>query len=88
MEPSSVQYEDGLVVTANGASNILAAGSWLLPDLGWVAEGAGITAGTTVRDGVIADFADTGDTLFLNARAVCRLEFVQLPSRASQHRLI
>jgi hypothetical protein len=53
----------------NSASNVLAAGSWLLADLGWVAEGAGITAGTTVRDGAIADFADTGDTLFLNARA-------------------
>ena len=34
-----------------------------------MAEGAGITAGTTVRDGVISDFADTGDTLFLDARA-------------------
>jgi hypothetical protein len=29
-----VRYENGLVVTANDASNILAAGSWLLPDLG------------------------------------------------------
>ncbi|MGD0816291.1 MAG: DUF5696 domain-containing protein [Verrucomicrobiota bacterium] len=64
-----VRYENGLVVTANDASNVLAAGAWLLPDLGWMAEGAGITAGTTMRDGVIADFADTGDTLFLNARA-------------------
>jgi hypothetical protein len=64
-----VRYENGLVVTANGDSNALALGPWLLPDLGWVAEGAGITAGTTVRDGVISDFADTGDTLFLDARA-------------------
>jgi hypothetical protein len=70
-----VRYENGLVVTANGASNVLAAGAWLLPDLGWVAEGAGITAGTTVRDGVIADFADTGDTLFLNARAAADWNF-------------
>ncbi len=46
-----------------------ATGTWLLPDLGWVAEGAGVTAGTTLRGGVIADFADTGDTLFLNARS-------------------
>ncbi len=64
-----VRYENGLVVTANGASNVLTSGSWLLPELGWVAEGAGLTAGTTLREGVIADFADTGDTLFLNARA-------------------
>ena len=64
-----VQYENGLVVTANGSSNTLATGSWLLPEFGWVAQGAGLTAGTTVRDGAIADFADTGDTLFLNARS-------------------
>jgi hypothetical protein len=64
-----VKYENGLVVTANGASNVLALGAWLLPDLGWVVEGAGVTAGTTLRDGVISDFADTGDTLFLNARS-------------------
>ena len=55
-----VRYENGLVLTANGASNTWAVGSWLLPDLGWVAEGAGITAGTTLRDGVVTDFADAG----------------------------
>jgi len=64
-----IRYENGLVVTVNGDSNVLAAGAWLLPDLGWVAEGAGVAAGTTMRGDVIADFADTGDTLFLNARA-------------------
>ena len=36
-----VRSENGLVVTANGSSNLLAAGSWLLPDLDWVAEGTG-----------------------------------------------
>lgn len=64
-----VRYENGLAVTANGGSNALAAGAWLLPEFGWLAEGAGLTAGTTLREGVIADFADSGDTLFLNARA-------------------
>jgi hypothetical protein len=64
-----VRYENGLTVTANGGGIVLSAGAWSLPGLGWVAEGAGVTAGTTLRDGVIADFADTGDTLFLNARA-------------------
>jgi hypothetical protein len=64
-----VRYENGLTVTVNGSSNGLTAGSWLLPDLGWIAEGAGVAAGTTLRNSMIADFADTGDTLFLNARS-------------------
>ncbi len=64
-----VRYENGLTVTANAGSNAFATGQWLLPDLGWVAEGAGVTAGTTLRGVVVADFADTGTNLFLNARA-------------------
>ena len=64
-----IRYDNGLNVTVNSASNAFAAGTWHLPDLGWVAEGAGVTAGTTLRDGIITDFADTGATLFLNARA-------------------
>jgi hypothetical protein len=64
-----VRYENGLVLIANAGSNAFTTGKWLLPDLGWVAEGAGVTAGTTLRGGVITDFADTGDTLFLNARS-------------------
>ena len=64
-----IRYENGLVVTANAGSNSFPTANWLLPDLGWVAQGAGVTAGTTLRDGVVTDFADTGDTLFLNARS-------------------
>jgi hypothetical protein len=63
-----IRYENGLAVTANGSSNTWAVGSWLLPDWGWVAEGPGFTAGTTLRDGMVTDFADAGDSLFLNAR--------------------
>ena len=64
-----IRYENGLALTVNGTSNSLAAGAWLLPDWGWVAEGPGLTAGTVLRNGVVTDFADTGDSLFLNARA-------------------
>ena len=64
-----VRYENGLVVTVNAGSNAFATGKWLLPDLGWVAEGAGVTGGTTSRGGVVSDLADTGDSLFLNARS-------------------
>jgi Family of unknown function (DUF5696) len=64
-----VRYENGLTVTANGTSNALSTGAWWLPNQGWIAEGTNITAGTVLRDGVVTDFADTGDSLFLNARS-------------------
>jgi len=63
-----VRYEDGLVVTANGSSNTWSVGSWSLPEFGWVAEGPGFTAGTTLRGGAISDFVDAGTNVFLNAR--------------------
>jgi hypothetical protein len=63
-----ITYASGLVLTANSSTNALTTGGWTLPQFGWVAEGAGIKAGTVVRDGVLVDFADTGDTYFANAR--------------------
>ncbi|MBN2508076.1 MAG: hypothetical protein JXQ71_15420 [Verrucomicrobia bacterium] len=63
-----VRYTSGLTVTANGASNALPAGSWTLPQFGWIAEGPGFAAGTVVRDGLVCDVADSGNTLFVNAR--------------------
>lgn len=65
-----IRYDNGLMVTANSASTPLVAGSWLLPPLGWIAEGAGVTAGTVTKQGVVCDFADTGDRFFANARSV------------------
>ena len=64
-----IRYENGLVITANGTTNVWLIRGQELPEWGWTAEGAGLSAGTTLREGVVADFADTGDTLFLNARA-------------------
>jgi hypothetical protein len=63
-----VRYDNGLTLTANSAPNTLVVGPWTLPQFGWVAEGAGIRAGTVLRDDVVTDFADAGDTLFVNAR--------------------
>jgi hypothetical protein len=68
-ERARVRYENGLTVTANSSTNALATGRWLLPEFGWVAEGAGVAAGTTLRAGVVTDFADTGNTVFVNARS-------------------
>ena len=65
-----VRYENGLTLTVNGTAKPLVTGQWRLPDWGWVAEGAGLSAGTVLRHGVVTDFADTGDTVFANARAM------------------
>ena len=64
-----VRYENGLGVTVNGTSNTLTAGTWELPEWGWIAEAPGLAAGTVLRGAAVTDFADTGDTLFVNARA-------------------
>ncbi len=63
-----IQYNNGLSITANGASNSFQSGSWLLPQFGWIAEGAGFSAGTVLRSNVVVDFCDTADALFVNAR--------------------
>jgi hypothetical protein len=65
-----VAYDNGSTFTANQAEEPLTVGSHVLPTLGWVLEAPGFEAGTTQRDGVMADFVDTGSTLFANARPV------------------
>ncbi len=63
-----VTYGNGLVLTANGAATELKAGANVLPQFGWAAEGAGVTAYTAMREGVICDFAATPESIFANAR--------------------
>lgn len=63
-----VVYDNGLIVTANGADTTLDEGEWRLPQFGWIAAGAGVCAGTVLREGVVTDWADTGEALFVNAR--------------------
>lgn len=64
-----VRYENGLAIAANGSSNVWTVGEWVLPEFGWIAQNGAFKAGTVLRDGVVTDFADTGDSLFVNARA-------------------
>jgi hypothetical protein len=64
-----VQYDNGLTITANDAAEPLRVGERVLPRFGWLAQGAGVTAWTALQDGVVADLADTGDTLFASARS-------------------
>ena len=63
-----VAYEGGLVVTANGREEPLRVGELILPRFGWLAQGPGFAAGTVLRDGVVADFSDSGVQVFANAR--------------------
>ena len=59
----------GSLITANQAEKPLHVGNRILGQYGWVAEGAGVTAWTAVRDGVVADYAETADSVFANARS-------------------
>jgi hypothetical protein len=63
-----IRYDSGLTVTANGREAALRAGDLVLPQYGWLAQGAGVTAYTAQRDGVVVDYAETSDSLFANAR--------------------
>ncbi len=64
-----VRYDNGLTITANQAEEPLRVGDRLLGQYGWVAEGAGVTAWTAQRDNVVADYAETTDSVFANARS-------------------
>jgi hypothetical protein len=64
-----VSYDNGLTVTANNDAELLREGSVTLPQYGWLANGAGVTAWTALLQGVIADYARTPDSTFANARA-------------------
>jgi hypothetical protein len=64
-----VTYDNGLTVTANNETEPLSAGGVTLPQYGWLANGAGVTAWTALLQGIIADYARTADSTFANARA-------------------
>ena len=64
-----VRYDNGLQITANQREEPLSVNGHVLDRFGWLAEGAGVTAWTARRNGTIADFAETSDRVFANARA-------------------
>jgi hypothetical protein len=65
-----VHYDNGLTVIANNDAEPLRKGSITLPQYGWLAKGAGVTAWTALLQDVIADYAQTPDSTFANARPV------------------
>ncbi len=70
-----VRYNNGMTITANQLDRPLAVGASVLDRFGWLAEGAGVTAWTARRDGVIADYAETADRVFANARPASDWDF-------------
>jgi hypothetical protein len=63
-----VRYSNGLTLWANGGETPLRVSDVTLPPNGWLATGASLRAGTTLRAGVVSDLAETPDSLFVNAR--------------------
>jgi hypothetical protein len=63
-----VSYSNGLIVTANNSNKTMQVGGRALPKFGWLARGAGVTAGTTLRGGKLVDYAETKSSIFANAR--------------------
>ena len=63
-----IRYGSGLTVWANGGDTPLRVGAVTLPPSGWLATGVGLTAGTTLRSGIVSDLAETADSMFVNAR--------------------
>jgi hypothetical protein len=63
-----VVYANGLTIIANNAKEPWRAHGATLPQHGWIAHGAGVTAYTALRDGVVCDYSETADRVFANAR--------------------
>ncbi len=63
-----IKYDKGVTITANTSPQNLQSGNFVLPQFGWLAQGAGIEAWTALRDGIIADYARTANSTFANAR--------------------
>jgi hypothetical protein len=62
-----VRYDNGLEITANSGAPMTIGGA-NLPQYGWVARGAGVSAYTALRDGQVVDYAETPDSVFANSR--------------------
>jgi hypothetical protein len=63
-----IAYTNGLTILANNGPTPWRAHGATLPVHGWLAHGAGVTAYTATRDGVICDYAETSQSVFANAR--------------------
>ncbi len=63
-----IVYANGLTIIANNGREAWRAHGATLPQHGWISHGAGVTAYTAIRDGVVCDYAETNQSVFANAR--------------------
>ncbi|MDG3007836.1 DUF5696 domain-containing protein [Paludisphaera mucosa] len=70
-----VRYDGGLTVVANQSAEPLKVEGVELPQFGWIARGEGLTAGTTLRNGIVTDSVETPDASFANARSAVDWDF-------------
>ena len=64
----AVQYANGDTIIANSQAQPLIVGGVQLPQYGWAAQGNNLLAYTALRNGLLADYAQTATSFFANAR--------------------
>ena len=64
----AVQYANGDTIVANAQAQPLTLGGVQLPQYGWAAQGNNLLAYTALRNGLLADYAQTATSFFANAR--------------------
>ena len=65
---AKVFYPNGDTVIANSRSSTLAWGGLQIPQYGWAATGSGLSAYTALVGGQIADYSQTHQSIYANAR--------------------
>jgi hypothetical protein len=66
---AKVYYPNGDTIIANSRSSTLAWGGLQLPQYGWAAVGSGLSAYTAVVGGQVADYVQTHQAIYANARS-------------------
>jgi hypothetical protein len=72
---AEVTYSNGVKIAANAQTDPLSWEGLSLPQNGWAAKGPGLLAYTALVGGHIADYAETPDSYFANARNQSDLQY-------------
>lgn len=65
---TQVTYPNGDVILANGSASAMTWNSLQIPQYGWTAKGSNYVAYTAVLDGQVADYSQTSQGIYANAR--------------------
>lgn len=63
-----ITYDNGLVVVANANRQSLQSHNLVIPQYGWAAQAQGLLAYTAMCGATVCDYAETGTSVFANAR--------------------